>query len=172
MEFILVIIEFFKIGLFTIGGGLVVLPLLQEIAFKNGWLTPDQFANMLAVAQSTPGAIGINTATFVGHSIYGVVGGIFVTIAIILPGSTLAVIVAHFISIYKNNKYIKYALSGIRIVVIGIVLAAIFNIAKIIIFDVKSVILTICILIGVIKYKKHPIIYILIGAVAGVIVYA
>ncbi|WDV45952.1 chromate transporter [Clostridiaceae bacterium M8S5] len=171
MEFLLIIMNFFKIGLFTIGGGLVVLSLIQDLAAKYGWLTTEQFTNMIAIAQSTPGAIGINTATFVGYSKIGILGGILATVAVVLPGTIIAVIISHFINAYSNNKYVVYGLSGIRIVVIGIILAAICNIGKLVLIDIKSAILTVIFFIAVYKYKKHPIVYITMGAIVGMIVY-
>ncbi len=171
MGLLSLIIDFFKIGLFTIGGGLVILPLLQEVVSKNGWLTPEQFANMIAVSQSTPGAIGINTATFAGYSIYGILGGLLATLALVLPGSILSVIIFNFINLYKKNIYVKYALHGIRAAVIGIILVAVCNIAKVVLFDMKSVLLFGAMLVGVMKFKRHPIVYILIGALTGVIIW-
>lgn len=171
MEFAIVVYNFFKIGLFTIGGGLVVLSMIQELAIQYGWLTTHQFTNMIAIAQSTPGAIGINTATYVGYTKIGIIGGIIATIAVVLPGSIISMIIAHFIDSYRNNKYVQHGMRAIRIVVVGIILAAISSIGKMVLIDTKSVVLTGLFLIAVIKFKKHPIVYITTGAIVGIVLY-
>ncbi len=171
MDLLILIFNFFKIGLFTIGGGLVILPLLQEVVTTYGWLTPEQFTNMIAISQSTPGAIGINTTTFAGHTVYGVLGGILASLALVLPGTILSVILLKFIDTYKENEYVKYGLNGIRTVVIGIVLVAMVNIAKVVLIDIEAVILFGVMLVGVMKFKKHPALYIIIGAVTGMVLW-
>src|SRR5699024_12651778 len=85
MIYIKLFFTFFKIGLFSIGGGLATLPFLQELVSKYGWITSNELLNMIAISESTPGPIGINTATFVGYSMYGVLGGIIDTVGTMNP---------------------------------------------------------------------------------------
>ena len=101
--------EFFKIGLFSIGGGLATLPFLQDLADKTDWLTASELVDMIAISESTPGAIGINTATFVGYKAGGVIGGITTTLGIITPSIIIILLIAHFFKkvVDRLQKY-KY----------------------------------------------------------------
>ena len=85
MIYLTLYLEFFKIGLFSVGGGLATLPFLQELVYKYGWITSEELLNMIAISESTPGPIGINTATFVGNTTAGVLGGVVATLGIITP---------------------------------------------------------------------------------------
>ncbi len=171
MKLLILIYNFFKIGLFTIGGGLAILPLLQEVVTTHGWLTQDQFMNMIAVSQSTPGAIGINTTTFAGYSVYGVLGAVLASVVLVMPGMILSIILLKFIDTYKENRYVKYALTSIRAVVIGIILVAIVNIAKVVLIDIKSIILFGLMFVCIRKFNKHPVLYIAIGAITGMVIW-
>ncbi|WP_212692427.1 chromate transporter [Vallitalea guaymasensis] len=178
--------EFFKIGLFTYGGGLAMLPLLQEKATAYGWLTKEQFTDMIAISQSTPGAIAINMATFVGYDQAGFLGSLISSIGVILPGFIIIIIVAKFLKHFNEKPVVKAIFVGLRATVIGLILTAVINVAmvsvvnidlynetKIIgnLFDVKSIILFAVTMFAVIKYKKHPIYYIISAGIIGIIIW-
>lgn len=176
---LLVYYEFFKIGLFAIGGGLATIPFLSELGTKYGWFTTQILTDMIAVSESTPGAIGINMATYTGYQISGILGGIIATLGIITPSIIVICIVAHFLKTFKDSPIVKALFYGIRPAVtaliasagISIVIAAFFKDSVIAFTTFK---LSSLILFGIIYYlsnkkKIHPIGCIVLAAVAGII---
>lgn len=175
---------FVKIGLFSIGGGLATLPFLQELVTKYNWISSEELLNMIAISESTPGPIGINTATFVGHTMGGVLGGIIATIGIVFPSIIIIIIIAHYFSKFSEEHMLQSAFYGIRPAVTGLIAAAGFQVAKIALvhmeeynetknildlFDIKGLLLFGLILFLLMKYKKHPIVYLIGAAVIGII---
>ncbi len=106
--------EFFKTGLFAIGGGMATLPFLSKMADKTGWFTQAQLSNMIAIAESTPGPIGVNTATYVGYTTAGIPGAIVATIGLIAPSILVILIVARFLKSFKDNRWVSSAFYGLR----------------------------------------------------------
>lgn len=184
MIYITLFLEFFKIGLFAIGGGLATLPFLQDLTVKYDWITAKQLIDMIAISESTPGPIGINTATFVGFEAGGLLGGISATLGIVAPSIIVIIVIAHFFAKFSETKTVKSAFIGIRAAVAGLIgsvfveifLLTIFNINK---FNITNKLLDLInlnnlILFGAMfyithKYKKHPIFYLAIAAVIGII---
>lgn len=177
-------IEFFKIGLFSVGGGLATLPFLQQIVYQYGWITSEELLNMIAISESTPGPIGINMATFVGYKTTGILGGILATIGIVTPSIIIIILIAHYFTKFSEKHIIKSGFYGIRPAVAGLIGAAGFEVAKISIFnikryiegkkilqlfDLKGILLFGIMLFLINKYKKHPIIYIVSAAIIGII---
>lgn len=184
MIFITLFLEFFKVGLFALGGGLAALPFLQDLIEKYGWMTAQELLNMIAVSESTPGAIGINTATFIGYNTAGIAGGITATVGLAAPSIIIITIIAHYFKKFNQHPLVESAFSGIRPAVAGLIASAAFELARggifnldnlelndnlIKLFDYKSLILLIIIFAAVRKFKKHPIIYIITAAVIGII---
>lgn len=178
--------EFFVIGLFSYGGGLAVLVLLQERVSVLGWLTQAEFTDMIAISQSTPGPIAINLATFVGYFKGGIIGSILASVSVILPGVILSIIIGRFIKEFDEKPIVKAILKGLRAMVIGLIAAAILNIAKVSIldlekyqmsqkildlFDLKSILLFTIILVFDFKFKKHPVYYILPAGILGILLW-
>ena len=106
MIYLILFLEFFKVGLFTIGGGLAALPFLYELADKYTWLTKSMIADMIAISQSTPGPIGINMATYAGFKAGGILGGLVATFSIVLPSFIIIVIIANFL-IFPTRPFFK-----------------------------------------------------------------
>ncbi|MBQ8434018.1 MAG: chromate transporter [Clostridia bacterium] len=137
MIYLLLFWEYFKIGLFTIGGGYAMLPMVIQVVEKHQWLTTDQLYNFIGVAESTPGPFAINLATFVGTMVGneqfgfwgGVLGAVVATFAVVLPSLVIIVIVSKLLEQFKSSKYVQGALYGIRPVVVGLVLSAMIGIA-------------------------------------------
>lgn len=137
MIYLLLFWEYFKIGLFTIGGGYAMLPMVIQVVQKHQWLTNDQLYNFIGVAESTPGPFAINLATFVGTMVGneqfgfwgGVLGAVVATFAVVLPSLVIIVIVSKLLEQFKSSKYVQGALYGIRPVVVGLVLSAMIGIA-------------------------------------------
>ena len=119
--------EFFKTGLFSIGGGLATLPFLKAIGQSTGWFTQSQLADMVAVSESTPGPMGINMATYVGYTVGGVPGGIIATIGEVAPAIVIIIIIAAFLKAFEDNEYVKAGFYGLRPASTGLIAAAGFR---------------------------------------------
>ena len=124
-------LTFFKIGLFTFGGGYAMLPLLQdEIVRRHKWATEDELLDYYAVGQSTPGIISVNVATFIGYRQYGVWGGILATLAIIMPSFIIITLIATILDKFMDNKYLTHAFAGIRLAVSALILDTVIGLWK------------------------------------------
>ena len=129
--FIKLFLSFFKIGLFTFGGGYAMLPLLKaEVVEKQKWLTEDELLDYFSIGQCTPGIIAVNVATFSGYKLKGVTGAIFTTLGIISPSLIIICLIAAILNIYIDNPIVMHALSGIRIGVCALISVLIFDMAK------------------------------------------
>lgn len=172
-------IEFLKIGLFSVGGGLATLPFLNRLIETKEWYTAGELTNMLAISESTPGPIGVNMATYVGFHTGGVFGSLIATFALVLPSYIIIIIVAHFLQKFSENKYVESIFKVIRPVVTGLIAVAFLNIfmdlfknelgiLKLNLIFIK-IMLFLIILFLIMKFKKHPIFYIILGGIFGII---
>lgn len=177
--------EFFKTGLFAIGGGMATFPFLQDISDKYGWFSGDELLNMIAVSESTPGAIGINTATFAGYKAFGVPGGILATISLITPAIIIILIICRGLEKFKNSIMVGNMFETIRPATAGLILGAMLNVMIISLFNVKlyektgnfmdlfqiiQLLIFSGFLISLRKYKKiHPLVIIFLGAIFGIV---
>ena len=116
--------EFFKTGLFAVGGGMATLPFLKDIGEKTGWYTYSDLMNMLAVSESTPGPIGINMATYVGFTVGGPLGAVIATIGEVTPSIIVILIIAVLLKSFRDNKYVNHAFYGLRPASTGLIGAA------------------------------------------------
>jgi len=172
MKLIELFISFLKIGAFSFGGGYAMLPFIQkEIIEKKNWLANDEFIDMLAISQVTPGPIAINSATFLGYKISGIPGAIAATVAVVIPSFVIILTIAHFINKFNDSKYTEWIFKGIRPVVIGLIASAAVVVAKGTFIDVKSVIIGVGIFYLITFKKVSPIIGIVIAGVSGIIIY-
>ena len=121
--------EFFKTGLFAIGGGMATLPFLKDIGESTGWYTYADLMNMLAVSESTPGPIGINMATYVGYTVGGPLGALIATLGEITPSIVVILIVAAVLKNFRNNRYVNMAFYGLRPASTGLIGAACVGVA-------------------------------------------
>ncbi len=186
MIYIRLLYEFFKVGLFAIGGGLATLPFLQNLSVKYPeWFSMEQLMNMVAVSESTPGPMGVNMATYVGFTTGKVLGGICSTLGLITPSVIIIIIVASIFEKFKNSKTVERVFYGIRPASMGLIAAAGFLVIKEALlniplfmenraitdlFRLKSVIFFVILYIAYTKFKKHPIFYIALSAAAGIII--
>ena len=115
--------EFFKIGLFTFGGGYAMIPLLKEVVIAKGWVEESMFYDFIGICESTPGPIAINMATFVGSSQYGFLGALVSTIGVVLPSFIIILLIAAVLKTFIKNKHFQRALKGIKAVVLGLILS-------------------------------------------------
>lgn len=179
--------EFFKTGLFAIGGGMATLPFLQNMSVRTDWFTLSDLANMVAISESTPGPIGVNMATAVGYTTAGIPGALLATLGLVLPSIIIILIIAKVLQEFRNNRYVENALRGIRPASTGLISAAALSMILLCMFGVDSVtglftgtvdfrplsltLFAVLFLLSRIKTleKLHPIVYIVIGAVAGIL---
>jgi chromate transporter len=123
MIYLYLFLEFFKIGLFTFGGGYAMIPLVKETVLKYGWLTEEAFYNLIGVCESTPGPIAINMATYVGSIQGGLLGSVVATLGVVLPSFIIILLIATVLTKLMNNKYFSSFMNGIKPVVIGLLLS-------------------------------------------------
>ncbi len=189
--------EFFKTGLFAIGGGMATVPFLQDISAKTGWFTSADLANMIAVSESTPGPMGVNMATYVGYTVgsqqlggtgMGVVGAVVATLGLISPSIVVILIVAYFLKRFRDSKLVDSVLYGLRPASVALISAAGVEIVLFAVLRVesiwriadaslswKAVVLALAVFAGtnlIPGLKKiHPIWFVVASAVAGVLLH-
>ncbi|MCR5612168.1 chromate transporter [Treponema sp.] len=182
---------FFYIGLFTIGGGLVAITLMQQLLVDRGLIPSDVFVNMIAISESTPGPIGINMATYVGNHFYGVAGGCITTLGEILPSVICIIIIAKLFSRFQEKPLVKAAFSTLRPATTGLILVALVQVFEVALLNIsvrtgvsgikefnggffdlfqwKSLIFYALALGALFITKIHPALLILAGAVFGIL---
>lgn len=186
MIYLILVFEFFKIGLFAIGGGLATLPFLQNLSYNHPeWFTIHELMDMVAISESTPGPMGVNMSTYVGFKTAGIFGGICSTLGLIIPSVIIIVIIASIFQKFKNSPVIEKIFYGIRPASIGLIAAAGFLVMKEALFNVpqfiesgifldlfkwKSILFAAVLYFAFVKFNKHPIFYIAAAAVAGIII--
>lgn len=167
--YLLLFYEFAKIGLFAVGGGLVTIPFLFELGTRYGWFSSAELVDMVAIAESSPGPVGINMATYVGFKTAGIWGGIVATAGIILPSVVIIVIIARLLDKYQESSFFQNLMFTIRPAVIALILNAGLELGLMALIDVKSIVIC-AIFWGAIHFLKlHPIVYIILGGILGVI---
>lgn len=127
MIYLELFLTFLKIGAFTFGGGYAMLPFMQQEVLVNNWMSEEELLNFIAVAESTPGPVAINMATYIGVQTGGIFGAICATIGVVLPSFVIIMLVAKFYTKYKNSFVVKGCLTGLRPVVVGLIAAAIIS---------------------------------------------
>lgn len=183
---------FFKIGLFTFGGGYAMLPLIQDEVIAHNWIPMEDFINFIAVSESTPGPFAINMATYVGTQMGavegglgtyfgGLLGGVCSTLGVVMPSFIVILIVAKLFEQFKKNKLVKGAMSGLKPAAVGLIASAVVSMALIVFIpngfttaiftSVKFYVsLALFAVMSVLAFKKvHPILIIVISAVVGII---
>jgi chromate transporter len=172
MVFLKLFLIFFKIGLFAFGGGLAMLPLIQEeVVENNQWLTEQEFIDLVAIAQSTPGPIAVNAATFIGQKTGGILGGVFATAGVVMPSIIIMFIIASFFFIFANNKYVKEALAWIKPGTIGFIASAVWFIGYKTLVDWKSLLIFLGVLTLSFYKKPNPIIITIVTGVIGILIF-
>lgn len=165
---------FFKIGLFTFGGGLAMIPLIsRETVEKHKWVTDDEILDMIAIAESTPGVIAVNSATYVGYKVNKIWGSIIATLGVVLPSFLIICILSLFIDQFLANEIVQYAFRGIRAVVGVLILNAALKLFK---KTPKNLVTLIVFLLSISLTFIFPsvstIYFILLGFLFGIIWYA
>ena len=155
---------FFRIGLFTFGGGYAMLPMLQrEVVNRFHWATDEELLDCYAIGQCTPGVIAVNTATFVGYRRRGVIGGIITTLGVISPSLLIITIVAMALSPFMTNPYVMRAFAGIRVAVSALIAASVVKLAKKSVKDAVGIALCVAAFVIVALLGASPI-WVTLGA--------
>ncbi|MEG2085349.1 MAG: chromate transporter [Clostridia bacterium] len=166
-------ITFFKIGAFTFGGGYAMVCIIErEVVANKKWVTEQDILDMLVIAESTPGVIAVNSATFVGYKVAGVVGGIIATLGVVIPSFIIISLISYFFSYFKNNVWVAAAFKGIRCAVVILIFNAVAKLSK----PIKKTLWTITIAViafVLATFFNIDVIFIIIaGGLLGIIVYA
>lgn len=162
---------FLKLGTFTFGGGFAMIPLIEkEIVHKKNWADAQEIIDVFAVAQSIPGAIAINSATFIGYKIAGRKGAVVATIGVILPSVFIITLIASVFSRFQDNEIVQAAFMGIRSCVVALILSATISMAKKVVIDKLTLILVILTIVSILALNVHPILAIIFGAMVGLII--
>ena len=178
--------EFFKTGLFAVGGGLATLPFLQDISQRTGWFSLSDLTDMIAVSESTPGPIGVNMATFAGFRTAGLPGAVVASLGLITPSVIIILIVAGFLKKFKDSPYVAAVFSGLRPASTALIAAVCLslllsnfldlsawqglNAGSMGIFKWKELLLGAACFLAIRHWKKlHPGFFLLAGAVAGIL---
>ena len=180
--------EFFKTGLFSVGGGMATLPFLYAMSDKTGWFSHELLADMVAVSESTPGPIGVNMASYVGYATGGIPGEIIATAGLVTPCCIIILLIAKALKAFRQNKYVDAVFYGLQPCSVGLIAAAGMLVLKISLFDFelfkqsgnllslfnfKAIVLAAILLICTRYVKKlkglHPIVFIAASAVVGIV---
>lgn len=161
---------FFKIGAFTLGGGYAMVPLIEkEVVDNKGWLDKQEFIDSLALAQSSPGPIAVNTAVFVGYKSSGILGAICTTLGAILPSFIIILLIALFFRNIKDNIYVEKAFKAIRPAIVALIAAPIYNMSKSVGINKRTIFIPILVAVLISFAGITPILFILVAAVGGIV---
>jgi len=163
--------EFFKIGAFTFGGGYAMIPLIEkEIVNKYHWLTMEQFADLIAISEMTPGPVAVNSATFVGYRVAKFWGAVASTLGVILPSFLVIWAISSVFFQFQNNPIVQAAFKGLRPAVLGLIIVAVLSVGKVsILSGYKSLIIVFGTIIALSIFKIHPILVLVISAIVGIV---
>ena len=163
--------EFFKIGAFTFGGGYAMIPLIEkEIVNKYHWLTMEQFTDLIAISEMTPGPVAVNSATFVGYRVAKFWGAVASTLGVILPSFLVIWTISSVFFQFQNNPIVQAAFKGLRPAVLGLIIVAVLSVGKVsILSGYKSLIIVFGTIIALSIFKIHPILVLVISAIVGIV---
>ncbi|WP_296664146.1 chromate transporter [Treponema sp. UBA753] len=172
-ELVDLFITFFKIGIVTFGGGLTMLPLLERVLInEKNWVSMDEILDYYSIAQTTPGIIAVNVATFVGHKRAGTIGGIFATLGMVTPSVIIITIIAKFISNFEQIGWVQKAMKGINAAVAALLTYAVFNLCKKNLKSLWSVLLFFASFASIYFFHAHTVLVVLSAAFIGAVAFA
>ena len=190
MIYLQLFFEFFKVGLFAVGGGMATFPFLTDLADKTGWYTQQQLIDMIAIAESTPGPIGVNSATYVGFTTAGLPGALIASLGLITPSVIIILIIARVLARFKDSKLVQDVFYGLRPASTGLIAAAGFSVVLVALTGAQvdslrelvgwqgtvhwpSILLAAVLLVLTRKVKQtkdlHPVVFIALSAVVGIV---
>ena len=186
MIYLQLFFEFFKAGLFAIGGGLATIPFLTDIGQRTGWFTSGELANMIAISESTPGPMGVNMATYVGFHTGGIAGGVIATLGLVCPSILVILVIAGFLKKFRESRGVDAVFYGIRPASTALIAAALAEVCSIALLNLSAfqtggaaalfqwkgialaAVVFLCLQVKPLK-KLHPIVFIAASAVVGVV---
>ncbi len=175
-------LNFFRVGLFAVGGGLATLPFLYELAANTGWFTVQDIANMVAISESTPGPMGVNMATYVGNLTAGPLGGLIATLGLICPSIIIIILISKILDKFRSSALVEHIFYGLRPASTALIVAAGLGVAELAllrmdVFETTGSLVDLvswpCLIMAVIwwftlkKWNLHPIVYIIAAGVVG-----
>jgi len=185
MIFLRLFYEFLKTGLFSVGGGLATLPFLRDIANKYPWFTPEDLLDMIAVSESTPGPIGVNSATYAGFRAAGVPGALVATTSLVLPSIVIIILISRALTRFRDSRLVQDAFYGLRPASAGLIFGAMSGVFAASLFhlslwdglsslaavcNLPAIVFFLLLLVAVWKLPKvHPLVFILVGAAGGIL---
>ncbi len=163
-------IVFFKIGLFTIGGGYAMIPLIEkDVVERNRWVTKEEFLDLLAVAQSAPGVFAVNISIFIGYKLRSVKGAVVAAVGNVLPSIIIILAIAVFFNSFSDNDIVNNVFKGLRPAVVALIAAPVFSVAKSARIGWTNVWIPILSAMLIVTFGVSPVYIIMIAAVAGVL---
>lgn len=164
-------LTFAKVGVMTFGGGYAMLPILQrEVVENKGWATEEELMDYFAIGQCTPGVIAVNTATFIGQKLKGILGGIIATIGVVFPSLVIISLLAGVIEAFSHLEIVQHAFGGIRICVCILIINAVVKLFKKAVVDFKTLVIFLVVMLGSAFTPVSPVIFILLSAIIGIII--
>ena len=163
-------LSFFKLGLFTIGGGMAMVPLIQGIVVdEKHWMTEEEAVDCIAVSQGLPGVIAINMATYIGHQKKGILGAVTATLGVILPSFIIIILIIKILSGIGDNRYVNGALTGIKAAATGLIMFSAYKLGKQVLKGWFQVVLALCAFAAIILLDVNAIWPIVGGIILGLI---
>lgn len=176
MIYLTLLYEFFKIGLFAVGGGLATIPFLFDLTNKFDWFSKEELVSMIALSESTPGPLGINMATFAGFQTGGILGGIIATIGLVIPAFFVIILISKFFDKFKDSFFVQSAFYGLRPAVSVMISVFVIKVCKIIVDmtpDFRQLMISaalfVCYIFLILRFKLHPIFFVLLGGLMGIL---
>ena len=161
-------LTFAKVGVMTFGGGYAMLPILQrEVVENKGWATEEELVDYFAIGQCTPGVIAVNTATFIGHKLRGIAGGIFATLGVVFPSVVIISLLAGVIEAFSHIAWVQHAFGGIRVCVCVLILNAVLKLLKKAVIDLPTLIIFAVVALGSYFLPISPVVFVVLAAAAG-----
>ena len=170
MIYLTLVYEFFKIGIFSFGGGYATIPFLYNISEVYGWYSIKELTNMVAIASITPGPVGINVATFAGLKTAGILGSALATVSEMFPSLFLVIIVSKILTKFHKNFFVKSLIETLKPISCALLLSVSIGLLKPQITDIKAMILLAVLLLISMKSKKSPLFYMLIAGCTGAVI--
>ncbi len=163
------VVVFLKLGLFTIGGGIAMIPILQDALIRDKkWYTEQEFVDMIAICQSLPGVVAINMATYVGYKRKGLLGSAAATLAIVLPSWVIIILICKGMAVLNDNPYLNGALAGFRAAAVGLIITAVISLGKMIFKSAWSFVAAISAFIMIVFLHVDTALVIVVFMVLGV----
>lgn len=180
--FLLLFLEFFKMGALTFGGGYAMIPFIEETVLRHGWMTTSELVDFIAVSESTPGAFAVNISTYIGSEVGGIIGALLATLGLVLPPFLIIILIAKVYERIRENRLVQGAMMGLKATVVGLIAATVLSVGQEIFFSeginpavfrsanfyVSLIIFAVALFL--LLYKKlNPILIIAGSAVVGIV---